>query len=298
MTGRRFVGIICALISLVACSGSSGDLNGDRPASPVTASTVAVGSTLARIQARNNVIIGVKYDVPLFGLRDPATGTLSGFDIEISKMVAQALFPGKGDPLGHIQFVEALSKDREQFLQNGDVDLVISTYTITDARKLLVDFAGPYYIAGQDILAKREDIESGVIAGVGDLNGRKVCAVTGSTSLANLKAAAPKADTTVTKERYPDCFKALQAGQVDAMTTDDVILLGLEQSDLGRFQTTGNPFHSEPYGIGIPKGDTSLRALINGELQSAFTDGRWAAAFARTVGKVSKSVPNPPAISR
>lgn len=176
--------------------------------------------------------------------------------------------------------------------------MVISTYTITDARKLLVDFAGPYYIAGQDILARAEDVRSGRINGVSDLNGKKVCAVTGSTSLANLKAAAPDADTSVSKERYPECFQALQRGEVEAMTTDDVILLGLARGDPGRFALTGNPFHSEPYGIGIPKGDSALRALVSTALQSAFTDGRWAAAFSATVGQVGGVTPPPPTLDR
>ena len=290
------IGAVVVLAVLSACSGRSGDLNVDRAAVPVTASTVAPGSIGERIAERGKVVIGVKFDVPLFGVRDAATGAIAGFDIEIAEMVAGALFPDAADPGAHIEFVEALSKDREQYLQDGTVDLVISTYTISDARKLIVDFAGPYYIAGQDILARRTDIGSGAISGVADLNGRRVCAVTGSTSLANLKAAAPEADTSVTKERYPDCFRALQAGQVDAMTTDDVILLGLAQSDPGRFQITGNPFHSEPYGIGIPKGDTELRALLNDELQRAFDDGRWAAAFERTVGTVSRAVPSPPTL--
>lgn len=302
MTGRprTATASLCALMMFVlaACTAGGDDLSDDRPGTPITASTVPSGSTQARIAARGKVVIGVKYDVPLFGYRDPATGRLDGFDIEMADVVAGALFPGDPEPRSRITFVEALSKDRERFLQQGTVDMVISTYTITDARKLLVDFAGPYYIAGQDILARAEDVRSGRINGVSDLNGKKVCAVTGSTSLANLKAAAPDADTSVSKERYPECFQALQRGEVEAMTTDDVILLGLARGDPGRFALTGNPFHSEPYGIGIPKGDSALRALVSTALQSAFTDGRWAAAFSATVGQVGGVTPPPPTLDR
>jgi glutamate transport system substrate-binding protein len=260
------------------------------------APTVVSGSTLDRIEARGRVIIGVKFDVPLFGLQDPQTKSLSGFDIEIAKMVAGELFPNEPDVASRIEFVEALSKDRETFLQSGTVDLVISTYTITESRKQFVDFAGPYYIAGQDILARAADIASGKITGVSSLNGKKVCAVTGSTSLGNLVAAAPQADTSVTAERYPECFAALQEGRVDAMTTDDVILLGLAQQAPGTFQITGNPFHTEPYGIGVPKGDSALQLRVNTALADAFQDGRWKSAFQTTVGRVGAAVPQPPAL--
>lgn len=263
------------------------------PASAVApVPTVADGSTLQSIQQRGKVRIGVKFDVPLFGFRS-ANGALEGFDIRIAELVAADIF---GVPNAHdrIEFVEALSKDREAFLQAGTVDLVVSTYTITESRKQFVDFAGPYYIAGQDILAKTQDVASGRISGVGSLNGLKVCAVTGSTSLANLIAAAPKADTSVTAERYPECFEALRTGKVDAMTTDDVILLGLLQTDPNAFALTGNPFHTEPYGVGIPKGDSQIRDLVNATLARAFADGTWATAFSSTVGTVGANTPAPP----
>lgn len=238
----------------------------------------------------------MKEDVPLFGLLDPATGTLSGFDVEIAKGIAKRLFPGD-DPLTRISFVEALSKDREKLLAEGRVDIVISTYTINDARKEVVDFAGPYYIAGQDILTRREWIDDGTITGIDDVNGRRVCSVTGSTSLLALQTAAPRADISITRDKYSECFKELQAGRVDAMTTDDVILVGLALQD-DRFALTGNPFRTEPYGIGVPKGDTELRAFVNDALDDIVRTGEWADAFRTTVGTAGVLVPAPPAVDR
>jgi glutamate transport system substrate-binding protein len=249
--------------------------------------------TLNGIERRQELRVGVKFDVPLFGFQDPTTKLLSGFDIEIAYAIAADLFPKEKNPKLRVRFVEALSKNRESLLQNDQVDLVISTYTINDARKQLVDFAGPYYVAGQDILARRVDVESGVIQGVVDANGKKVCSVTGSTSLANLRASAPKADTSITKDKYSECFEALRRNEVDAMTTDDVILLGLAQG-YPEFSLTGNPFHTEPYGIGVRKDDIEMVRQVNRVLQEMYDDGRWAEAFRRTVGTTEAIAPPPP----
>ncbi len=292
---RRILAIAAVVLVLAACTGSSdrADTGSVRP--PVA--TSAAPDTFSTIRARGRVIVGVKYDVPLFGLRDPVTGELSGFDVELARIIAAELFPD--DPAAatdRIEFVEAISRRREELLTTGAVDVVISTYTITEARKQLVDFAGPYYIAGQDILARTEDVRSGRIRGVGDLNGKKVCSVTGSTSLNNVRAAAPKADTSLTFDRYSDCYLALQDGRVDAVTTDDVILLGLAQDERSRFSITGNPYRTEPYGIGIRKGDTVMRAFVNDVLVRAAADGRWQRAFEATLGAVGAVTPTPPAI--
>ena len=181
------------------------------------------------------------------------------------------------------KFTEEQQKEAKQFVE--------------EARKQLVDFAGPYYVAGQDILARKDDIRNGRIRGVADANGRRVCSVTGSTSLANLRAAAPQADTSITADKYSECFEALKQGRVDAMTTDDVILLGLAQGH-PEFALTGNPFHTEPYGIGVKKGDFEARLLVNRVLQSMFDDGRWAEAFRTTVGTSGALIPPPPELDQ
>ena len=290
--GMAFLGL--ALLG-AACTSSnpSGDSKLLEPVVPATKSA----SLLNEMRERGTIRVGVKFDVPLFGLKDPGTGTLSGFDIEIAKAIANRIYPEAEDPLNHIQFIEAISKNREKFLQNRTVDLVVSTYTINAARKELVDFAGPYYIAGQDILTRTDEITSGRIRGVGDVNGKKVCSVTGSTSLNNLRVAAPTVDTSVTKDKYSECFESLKKREVVAMSTDDVILLGLSQGST-EFSLTGNPFHTEPYGIGVPKGDDELREFINDTLQQLFEDGTWQRAFRETIGTTGVTAPSPPAIDR
>jgi glutamate transport system substrate-binding protein len=254
-------------------------------------------SLLQAMKERGVVRIGVKFDVPLFGLKDPATGKLSGFDIEIAKGIVSRLYPEADDINKHVEFVEAISKNREKFLADRTVDLIISTYTINAARKELVDFAGPYYIAGQDILASKTDVDNGIITGIGDVNGKKVCSVTGSTSLNNLRDAAPTVDVSITKDKYSECFAALKSGLVQAMSTDDVILLGLAQG-FPEYAVTGNPFHTEPYGIGITKGDEELRTFVNDALEKMFADGTWDRAFRDTIGTTGTPAPAPPILDR
>ena len=291
---------LVTVIAMAAACTSSKERIGPPSSSEVVsvAPTVALtNNRLAEIQAAHVVTIGVKKDVPLFGLANPRTGELTGFDIEIARGIAKRLFPNDDASGAEIRFVEALSKDRERLLQSGSVDLILSTYTINDARKQLVDFAGPYYIAGQDVLTRRDRIASGEITGIEGVNGKKVCSVRGSTSLLNLQRAAPKADVRVLRDKYSQCFDELKAGHVDAMTTDDVILLGLAQND-PEFALTGNPFRTEPYGVGIPKGDEELRAFVNDALQQMIDSGEWAEAFRRTIGTSGALVPPPPAKDR
>ncbi len=302
---RRPSPVVAVVFAVFTLFGAITSCSSDPPQTATTTLVAPIESAkstsgqLQEIRQRGTVRIGVKYDVPLFGLRDPSTGNLSGFDIEIARAVAQAIFPDvaldKVD--GRISFTEALSKNRELMISSGTVDLVISTYTINDARKQLVDFAGPYYIAGQDILAPRTEIESGRIRGVADVNGKRVCAVRGSTSLTNLIAEAPKAITTITRDKYSECFQDLKDGRVEAMTTDDAILLGLTK-DFPEFAVTGNPFHTEPYGIGIPKGDDELRTFVNDALETMISDGSWIAAFNRTIGETGAVAPTPPRLDR
>ena len=292
--GHRLLAMLIVVAVFTGCSSGPSD---DTPLlEPVRPPTKAA-SLLKVMQERGTIRVGVKFDVPLFGYRDPATGVLSGFDIEIAKALVNRIYPEAEDPMNHIDFVEAISKNREKFLQDRTVDLVLSTYTINTARKELVDFAGPYYIAGQDILAKRTDIMSGRIRGVSDVNDKKVCSVTGSTSLSNLRVAAPRVDTSVTKDKYSECFDSLKAGEVEAMSTDDVILLGLSQGST-EYALTGNPFHTEPYGIGVPRGDDELREFINDALQDLFDDGTWNRVFRETIGTTGAQAPSPPLLDR
>jgi glutamate transport system substrate-binding protein len=189
-----------------------------------------------------------------------------------------------------------VSANRESFIQNGDVDIVVATYTINDARKQLIDFAGPYYVAGQDIMVATGNPLG--IEGPDDLAGKRVCSVEGSTPAQNIRDNYPEAQLTLF-DVYSKCADALRNGQVDAVTTDNVILTGLVQGGQGAFELVGNPFTEEPYGIGLTKGDDEFRAFINDTLEQAFQDGSWAAAWDRTAGAITgEPAPQPPTIDR
>lgn len=247
-------------------------------AAPTTAAAAPAGAaaklpaTAEKIKATGKVTIGVKFDVPFMGLQNAVTNDVSGFDTEIGKLIAKAIF---GTDKGKIEWVEAISRNREPFIQEGKVDLVISTYTINDARKKLVDFAGPYVSAKQDILIYKIDADT--IKTVADLNGRKVCSVQGSTSLNNLRAQAPRADV-VAFNTYSECVEALKDGRVVAVTTDDLILISFAKK-FPAFQLVGKPFSDEPYGIGLKRCDTEMRNWINDLIEKSAANGDYKKAW-------------------
>jgi glutamate transport system substrate-binding protein len=251
---------------------------------------------MARIQEEGIITVGTKFDQPLFGLSN-LEGIPEGFDVEIAKIVAEAIFGEGNVEVGeNIEFVEAVSANREPFIQDGTVDIVVATYTINDTRKQVVDFAGPYYIAGQDIMVPTGNPLG--ITGVADLNGKRVCTVNGSTSLTNVQQQAPQADLSVLFDTYSQCADSLRQGAVDAVTTDNVILLGLIDANQGQFELVGSPFTEEPYGIGLAKGDDEFRSFLNDTLEAAYEDGSWAEAYESTVGRVAGEVPEPPPVDR
>jgi len=259
------------------------DLNGKKVCS-------VQGSTMAKLKDAGKVRVGTKIDQPLFGLKN-LDGKLEGFDVEIAKLIAGEM----GVQEANIEWIEAVSANREPYIQQDKVDFVVATYTINDKRKQVVDFAGPYYEAGQDIMVAKGNPEG--IAGPDDLAGKKVCSVTGSTPAENIRTNYSKAELTEF-DVYSKCAEALKNGQVQAVTTDNVILLGLISQDQEAFELVGKPFTKEPYGIGVKKGDTQFRTFINDTLEKAFQDGRWLAAWDATAGKVAPDKPTPPTIDR
>jgi glutamate transport system substrate-binding protein len=159
-----------------------------------------------------------------------------------------------------------------------------------------VDFAGPYYEAGQDIMVASGNPEG--IAGPDDLAGKTVCSVEGSTPAQNIRDNYPQAQL-VTYDVYSKCADDLRNGNVQAVTTDNVILTGLVAGSDGAFELVGNPFTEEPYGIGLPLGDTEFRNFINDVLEASYEDGRWADAWDRTAGSITgEEAPEPPAVDR
>jgi glutamate transport system substrate-binding protein len=230
--------------------------------------------------------VGIKYDQPGLGLKEPS-GSFSGFDVDVATYVAGKL----GYKPDQIEWVETKSADRENALARGDVKLIAATYSINDERKKKVDFAGPYLLAHQDLLLKKD---SGISKAT-DLNGKKLCSVTGSTSAQNIHdTIAPKANL---KEYsgYSECIAALQSGVVDAVTTDDSILAGFAAQDKykGQFKLAGLKLSNENYGIGVKKGDTATVNKINDALKSMVSDGTWKKDVEKNFGPNYKYEPAP-----
>ena len=292
MRGRRATGLVGAALALMLALAACGsdDNGGDSGGQVNQGASFAEGTTMAKLKDAGTVKVGTKFDQPLFGLKN-LEGKPEGFDVEIAKLVAgeMGIAPDK------VEFVEAVSANREPFIQQGKVDFVVATYTINDKRKQVVDFAGPYYEAGQDIMVAKGNPEG--IGGPDDLAGKKVCSVTGSTPAENIRTNYPKAELTEF-DVYSKCAEALKNGQVQAVTTDNVILLGLISQDEESFELVGKPFTKEPYGIGVKKGDTEFRTFINDTLEKIEKDGRWKTAWDATAGKVATETPTPPAVDR
>jgi glutamate transport system substrate-binding protein len=287
-----------ALLALAGCGapGSAGgggespeEQTGDGPYNLEIAENPEfdAGTTMADLAEAGTITIGTKFDQPLFGLLGPDNIPV-GFDVAIGALVASKL----GIPFEDITWTETVSANREPFIQTGQVDIVVATYTINDDRKTKVDFAGPYFVAGQSIMVLESNDD---ITGPEDLAGKPVCSAEGSTPAKNivdkygadLKAAAA----------YSDCLEPLRQGSVVALTTDNVILSGYVDQNPGEFKIVGDTFTEEPYGIGLTLGDTDFRMWINDVLQEAFDDGTWARLFDETAGAVLET-PEPPELDR
>ncbi|MEU6185082.1 glutamate ABC transporter substrate-binding protein [Nocardia sp. NPDC047038] len=233
--------------------------------------------------------IGIKFDQPGLGLRNK-DGSYSGFDVEVAKYVAGKLGVQPND----ITFKEAPSPQRETLIENGQVDYIVATYSINDKRKEKVDFAGPYYVAGQSLLVRADNTD---INGPDNLKGKKVCSVKGSTPAQNIEKNFP--DTQLqTNDTYSLCLEGLRAGSWDAVTTDDIILAGYAAQSSGAFKVVGKPFTTENYGIGSKKGDKELRDKINDAIEAMIADGSWKKAFDSTVGASGYQAPQPPTVNR
>jgi len=288
----RFVTIAAtaALATVMTACGQQADLGAPSGSGPQVAQNAKfeAGTTMAKLAQAGTLRVGTKFDQPLFGLKG-LDGKPVGFDVEIAKIVAAKL----GIAPDKIVYTEAPSKIREDVIANDQVDLVAATYTINAARKERISFAGPYYVAGQDLMVKADNT---TITGPDTLKGAnaRVCSVSGSTPAKEIGKYVD-AGNIVLFDVYSKCADALRNGQVDAVTTDNVILSGLVDSGQGAFKLVGKTFTKEPYGIGIKKGDTKFCEFINKALQDSVTDGSYAKAWDGTVGKVQGKAPQLPA---
>ncbi|GGX94629.1 glutamate ABC transporter substrate-binding protein [Streptomyces minutiscleroticus] len=294
--GRALAALLCAALAAAGCGkeGSppvKGPAPDELPVYGVAKNVRLDGSaTWRRARQRGYFTVGAKEDQPYLGEKDPASGRYSGFDIEIARMVSASLGL---DPAG-IRFRTIASANRETALQNGQIDYYVGTYTINDNRKKLVGFAGPYYMAGQSLLVRTG--EDG-IRGPRDLAGRRVCSASGSTPYQRIRADHPKARL-VAYDTYSICVDNLLTYQVDAVTTDDAILIGYAAKVPDELRVTGEPFSQEPYGIGVPHGDDTLRLALDDALEARERNGDWKKAYDATLGLSGVPAPAPPAVDR
>jgi putative glutamine transport system substrate-binding protein len=269
---------LTTVLVLAACgTKDNSDSGASSPTTSASASEATDGTpTIDAIKSKGKLVVGVKFDTRLFGLKDPASGNVEGFDIDIAKGLAKQLL---GDET-KIELKEVTSKTRIPMLDNGEIDLIIATMTITEERKQQVDFSDVYFNAGQSLLVKK----GSPIQSLADVKkGTKVMAVKGSTSVINIKEKAPDA-TVLEFDNYQDAFSALRAGQGDALTTDNAILYGMSSQD-SNYEVVGGTFTEEPYGIAVKKGNTDLVGAVNEYLASLHSSGEYDKLYEKWIGE-------------
>ncbi|MEU4449571.1 glutamate ABC transporter substrate-binding protein [Actinosynnema sp. NPDC050801] len=238
----------------------------------------------------NELTIAVAYDQPGLGVRR-MDGTYRGFDVDVARYVAKEL----GVEDSGIKFTEATPSEREKLLTTGAADLVVSSYSITDKRKEVIDFVGPYFVAGQDLLVRLTDDR---ITGPESLNsgGLKLCSVANTTSAQYVKDQFAQSVQLVEYPNFSDCVTALLAEQVDAMTTDDVILAGYAAQNPELLRVVNRPFSKEEYGIGMRKGDPTSRSKVIAAVRKMIDSGEWRRSLEANVGASGYAIPEPPAV--
>ncbi|MQY25335.1 glutamate ABC transporter substrate-binding protein [Nocardia aurantia] len=269
---RFGIGGLALALAVAGCGGGSSKSAGDKAAD-------------------GKITIGIKFDQPGIGLRNK-DGSFSGFDVDVAKYIADKL----GVKPDGITFKESPSAQRETLLQNGQVDLVIASYSITDSRKEKVDFAGPYYIAGQGLLVRKDNTD---ITGPESLKGgKKLCSVKGSTPAQNIQKNYAQDVALQEYDTYSLCVEALKSGAVDAVTTDDIILAGYAAQSTGALKVVGKSFTTEKYGVGIKKGDKATRDKVNDAIEAMVKDGTWKKDLDQEFGGTGFQTAPAPAVDR
>lgn len=262
--------LVLGALTLVACGDDDDDEGDGEEAAAVE--EFPAGSTMAELQESGEITIGVKFDVPPFGLNNPQTGEVEGFDVDLGNYIADRLGV---EPV----FREATSDNRIPLLVDGTIDLILSTMTITEERDLEIDFSEPYYVANGDVLVPGDsDIQT-----LDDLNGNRVCTALGSTYADTIEQEARDADLRLV-DLYSECFDQVQTGAVDAVSTDNVILTGMVIQD-DSLQLLGLDYTTEPYGVGIPEGDTEFKQFVDESVAEFISSGAWQETYDEWVGQ-------------
>ncbi|MEU4492209.1 glutamate ABC transporter substrate-binding protein [Streptomyces sp. NPDC023998] len=295
------IAALAIALTATACGGTSDNADGKptggvdgvaRPSLPTykVATNVKIDSpTLRKAQKAGKLVIGAKNDQPFLGFEEGG-GKRSGFDIEIAKMIAADL----GFSPDMIEFKTVDTSVRESTIAGGEVDLYVGTYTMNDERKKKVGFAGPYFIAGADLLVRKDER---TIGGPYSLQGKTVCSVKGSTALREIQK--PDYNTkTVATAKYTECVQKLLDEKVDAVTTDDAILMGYAAQRPGKLKVVGQRFTEEPYGIGMNRDDKALREAVADAIEAHDVNGDYRAAFNATLGLSGSKYWGPPMVER
>ena len=271
-------------LSLAACGDAGDDSEGpDVEVQEDAGSEFEDGTRMKELADAGAVKIGVKFDQPGLGFKDAASDIPSGFDVEMAKVLAADL----GIAEDEVEWIETISDNREPFLEDGTVDLVLASYSITDERRQVVGQAGPYLVTGQQLLvAEDSDVES-----TDDLQGEEVCSVTGSTSLENIKAEGMKP---VGFDTYSECVEKVLDGTVEAMSTDGTILAGYAAQNEGELKVVGEEFSEENIGVGYSQDYPEMCQWIVDTITEAYEDGTYEEAFEATLGPSGVEVPELP----
>jgi len=284
---KAVIATVGLALSLAAC-GDAGDDGGDATDVEVqenAADEFEDGTAMKDFADSGEITIGVKYDQPGIGFKGATDDMPVGFDPEIGKILAASLGIAPED----ITWKETISDNREPFLEAGEVDLVLASYSITDDRRAVVGQAGPYYVTGQQLLVPTDsDIET-----LEDVQGTEVCSVTGSTSLENIEA---EGATGRGFDTYSECVDQVVNGTVDAMTTDGAILLGYAAEQPDALKVVVEPFSEERYGVGFSPDAPEMCDFLNGAIEESYEDGSWEEAFQATLGQAGVETPEPPAV--
>ncbi|MFK7692068.1 glutamate ABC transporter substrate-binding protein [Paenibacillus sp. HJGM_3] len=273
LTGITLTAVMA--VSLTACGGGATSGNDSTQGS----SSKPAAGPVEQIKARGKLLVGVKYDLNLFGLKDPASGKVEGFDIDLAKAIAKKIL---GDE-NKIELKEVTSKTRIPMLKNGEIDMIVATMTITEDRKKEIDFSDVYFMAGQSLLVKKDS----KINGLADLpKGAKVVTAKGSTSATNIREKAPGAQV-MEFENYAEAFTALKSGQGDALTTDNALLYGMAKQD-PNYRVVQETFTEEPYGIGMRKNEDELVKLVNSVIKEMKDNGEYDKLYEKWIGEKPK----------
>ncbi len=293
-------GLAVVAMSLAACSGEASQEQEEQEElqesvgeySMEQASEIPAG-LIQEIQDKGVLVVGSKFDQPLIGQKDTASGKIEGFDAEMARLLAMRIF-GTVDEEGedaNLKFVETTSENRETYVNDGTVDVVIASYSMYPERLPNFDFAGPYFDTGQNVMVAADNTD---INSVADLAGKDVCIAEGSGSIENMQAENPEANVHTLKD-YAACAEALENGQTDAVSTDETILYGftVDKPDAFRVLDSSNIFTEEPYGIAMPLGETDARMFVNDMIDEALANGDWEKAFDLSFGAAGMPLPDP-----